>query len=116
MIVFGGGLRFDVFYLEIANVIHHASIWSALEHAAVEVLPAPERPDYNGAAYVWDLSVQLEPDRGGPTKLALLAGYLSRILPAQYSVIVDDDRVRVEWDARRPCRAMSAAASPDAPP
>jgi hypothetical protein len=115
MIRFGAGVYCHLFRLEIALVLHHASHWAAISGVIVDVNSLADRQHSAGTLHTFDLAVDLDTAGDRREHLVRLHGYLARVLPPEYDVVLEADHVHVEWDARRKPPPMAPGFDP-APP
>lgn len=102
MLRFEPGIFCRNFRLEVALVLHHAAAWATLARIGVTVNSLGDRRHGPKSQHPYDLAVDLDTDGDKPDHLKLLGEYLSRVLSAEYDVIVEADHVHVEWDNHRP--------------
>ena len=107
MISFLPTFRLNILHLEIALVIHHASVWSNLARVDVEINYGADGTHSANTLHAWDLALDLDTVGDKASDTAQLAGYLARVLPAGYDVLNEGDHVHVEWDPKRQPPALS---------
>lgn len=90
-----------VFRLETALALHHASVWSEIAGVGVVVNALADSGHSGNSLHAWDLAVDIDTDGDRLSHLAQLHGYLARILPPGYDVVLENDHVHVEWDVKR---------------
>lgn len=101
MLRFKEGVYSHRFPLEIALVLHHAAVWSTLTGIGAVVNALADSQHQANSLHAWDLAVDLDTDGDRLAQLLQLHGYLARNLSGEYDVVLEDDHVHVEWDARR---------------
>lgn len=115
MLRFEPTFRIGVLHVEIAVILHHASIWSRLAKVDLVVNSGSDGTHGKGTLHPWDLAVDLDTEGDRPADTEQLYGYLARILPLDYDVILEKDHVHVEFDARRrPAFLIPSFAQPPA--
>jgi hypothetical protein len=117
MIRFVAGVYCHLFRLEIANVLHHASIWSTISGVTVHVTALADGHDVAGTLNGCDFAIDLDVDAGRELARAQLADYLRRVLDTRYAIEDSDAGICVDWHARRSlvCRYPAAPFAPPAP-
>ncbi len=115
MVRFSPTFRLGVLHLEIALVLHHASLWSRLAGVDLVVNCGSNGTHTPGTLHPWDLALDLDTDGDRAVDTAQLHGYLARILPRDYDVVLETDHVHVEFDPhRKPTPLTPAFAQPPA--
>ncbi len=101
MLIWNPGVKCAYFRLEIALAIHHASAWAIAERGTVYVTSMNDREHGARSLHAFDLAVDLGVAGNLAAPLEQLHGYLARVLPAGFDVVLEADHVHVEWDAHR---------------
>lgn len=116
MMRFEPDFRLHVLHLELALVLHHASLWSLLTRIDVVVNHGADGTHKPGSLHGWNLALDLDTEGDRVSNTEHLAGYLARMLGPGYDVVLEPTHVHVEWDAHRrppPLEAnFPAAAAP----
>lgn len=116
MIRWKAGVYAHVLRLEVALALHHASVWSEIADVGVVVNALADSAHGANSLHAWDLAVDLDTDGDRLSHLAQLCGYLARILPPGYDVVLENDHVHVEWDVKRHPPAVAPAIAHPTPP
>lgn len=112
MLRFDPDFRIHVLPVELAVILHHASVWSAVQRIGVVVVAGANGQHGPDSLHAWSLALDLDTDSDHAVDLALLGGYLARILPAGYDVAARPGHVHVAWDpGRRPAAAAESSAA-----
>lgn len=101
MIRFEPHFRLHVLHMELAIVLHHASVWSNVARVDVVVNAGSNGQHSPGSLHAWNLALDLDTEGDRRADTEQLAGYLARILPAGYDVVPEPTHVHVEWDPHR---------------
>lgn len=116
MIRWKAGVYSHVFRLETALALHHASVWSEISGVGVVVNALADSGHNANSLHAWDLAVDLDTDGDRLSSIVSLHGYLARILPPGYDVVLEQDHVHVEWDVKRKPAPATAGYQHPAPP
>jgi hypothetical protein len=101
MVRFEPTFRLGVLHIETALVLHHASIWSRLAGIDLVVNAGSDGAHRAGSLHPWDLALDLDTEGDRPDDIEQLHGYLARILPFEFDVVLEVDHVHVEYDPHR---------------
>ncbi|MGB2711036.1 MAG: hypothetical protein WBC33_05920 [Conexibacter sp.] len=101
MMRFEPNFRLHILQLEIAVVLHHASLWSLLRGVGLVVNHGSDGTHKAGSLHGWNLALDLDTEGDRRDETAHLAGYLARILGPGYDVVFEGTHCHVEWDPHR---------------
>ena len=105
MIRFEPRFRLPVLHMEMALVLHHASTWSEIAKVGLVVNSGGDGTHNPGSLHPWGLALDLDVEGDTFAATEQLYGYLARILPGAYDVVLERTHVHVEFDPhRRPPR------------
>jgi hypothetical protein len=118
MLRFEPTFRIGVLHEEMARVLHHASVWARLARVDLVVNCGSNGTHNPGTLHPWDLALDLDTEGDKFHDTEQLHGYLARILPVEYDVVLEKDHVHVEYDPHRKPAVMDPmfAQPPTSPP
>lgn len=101
MLRFEPNFRLPLLHMEIALVLHHASTWGAIQRVDLVVNHGGDGAHGDGSLHPWGLALDLDTEGDRFEHVEQLAGYLARILPGSYDVVLERTHVHVEFDPHR---------------
>ena len=101
MLRFEPNVRIDYLGDDMSLVLHHASVWALLTGIGVVVNSMADGRHNPGSLHPWGLGVDLDTEGDRAADLKQLHGYLARVLPTDYDVLLESDHVHVERDNHR---------------
>jgi len=101
MLRFEPNVRINYLGNDLSLVLHHASVWALLTGIGVVVNSMADGAHNPGSLHPWGLGIDLDTEGDRAADLRQLFGYLARVLPRDYDVVLERDHVHVERDHRR---------------
>lgn len=101
MLRFAPGVHVKYFNRRLSDVLEYASAWGILSRIVVDVNSIDDKAHGARSLHQWSLAVDLDTDGDRSADLQRLHGFLARYLPPEYDVVLEQDHVHVEFDAKR---------------
>lgn len=92
-------------------LLRAAAVWSLRSGVRVEVNSIDDGPGIHkpGTLHGWSLAADLDTDGDRIADTRALGGYLQRVLPAPWDVVIEDDHIHAEWDMHRGALAVTVS-------